>query len=163
MINPHQFVGLILEPALKATDTYSLDAIYLVARTLVMESKLTHLKQLPEGPGLGFGQIEWATYLDCCRYLKENHRLREDILRYTERQYLPETPVNLMGDLSLNVLICRVKYYMIHEPIPSYKDVMSQANYYKKYYNTSEGAATLEMFERSAVDLQGWIDHGNES
>lgn len=157
MINPHQFVGLILEPALKATDTYSLDAIYLVARTLVMESKLTHLKQLPEGPGLGFGQIEWTTYLDCCRYLKENHRLREDILRYTERQYLPETPVNLMGDLSLNVLICRVKYYMIYEPIPSYKDVEAQYQYYKKYYNTAEGAATQEQFINAAKEMICWI------
>lgn len=143
---------------------YSLDAMYLMVCTAVVESKLTHLKQLPEGPALGFFQMEWETYLDCVRYLKEvNHRLHEEVCQYTERQYLPDSPINLISDMSLNALMARVKYYMIHEPIPSYKDVMSQANYYKKYYNTSEGAASVEAFMKAATDIQGWINHGDET
>lgn len=156
-------MGLILEPALRATNTYSLNAIYQVATTIFYESKLTHLKQLPQGPALGFGQIEWATYQDCCRYLATNITLRSLILNYCERTSLPTQPVNLLGDLSFNVLMVRVKYWMIPEPIPSYKDTTGQAAYYKKYYNTGEGAATIEAFAKAAVDLRGLIDHGDET
>ena len=148
---------------MRATNTYSLDAMYQLATTLFVESKLTHLKQLPEGPALGFSQIEWATYQDCCRYLQKNANLRSAILLYCERYTLPDKPVTLMGDLSFNVLMMRVKYWMIPEPIPSYKDTPGQAAYYKRYYNTSEGAATLESFEKAAEDLRGWINHGEEN
>ena len=145
---------------MRATNTYSLDAMYQVATTILLESKLTHLKQLPEGPALGFGQVEWPTYLDCCRYLTGNITLRCAILNYCERTFMPINPISLIGDLVLNVLIVRVKYWMIPEPIPSYKDIAGQAAYYKKYYNTAEGAASIESFEKCAQDLRGWINHG---
>jgi hypothetical protein len=142
---------------------YSLDAMYLMVCTAMVESKLTHLKQLPEGPALGFFQVEWATYEDVRRYLQTNaHALYNAIVSYTERVNLPNNPITVISDMSLNCLIARTKYYMIHEPIPSYKDVEAQANHYKKYYNTSEGAASVEAFVRAAQDIQGWIIHENK-
>lgn len=163
MINPHQFCGLILEPALRACNLYSLDAMYLMTATALMESKLTHLKQLPEGPALGVMQIEAATYKDLVRYLATNQQMRSMILNYCERTYLPYETQNIIGDLTLSVLMARVKYWMVPEAIPSYKDVAGQAAYYKRYYNTSEGAATIEQFEKAAQDLRGWINHGDET
>jgi hypothetical protein len=160
MINPNQFINLILEPALRATNTYSIDSMHLMAVTLYVESKFTHLKQLPNGPALGFGEIEMPTYLDCARYLEKNNpTLLNAILKYVERSTLPKNPVNIMGDLSLNVLIARVKYWMLKEPIPSYKDVSSQAQFYKRFYNTGAGAATPELFIAAAKDLAGYINH----
>lgn len=159
MINPHQFANLILEPALKATGMYSLDAMYLMMSTALLESKLTHMKQIPTGPAMGFMQVETATYVDVVRYLGLHADLRGSILQYLERSYLPKNPVHLIGDLSLNVLVARVKYWMQTETIPSYKDIAGQAAYYKHYYNSSEGAATLAMFEKAAQDIQGWINH----
>lgn len=159
MINPNQWVGLILEPALKAVDMYSLDAMYLMTATALMESKLTHLKQLPEGPALGLFQVEWATYLDCLRYIANHQNLYDKITTYLEREHLPGKPVNLIGDLSLNAIIARVKYYMIPETIPSYKNPEAQAQYYKQYYNTSMGAANVDSFVKALQDIQGWISH----
>lgn len=161
MINPHQFISLILEPALKATGMYSIDAMYLMTCTAFVESKLTHLKQLPEGPALGFMQIEPATYKDIYRYLALRPQLRSNILNYTERTYLPYEPVNLIGDLSLNVLIARVKYWMQPEAIPTYKDPISQANYYERYYNANASNDKSQEFIKVAGEIGGWINHGD--
>lgn len=147
---------------MRATNSYSLDAMYLMMATAMMESKLTHLKQLPEGPAIGLFQIEPATYFDVIRYLVEVNRYHGDkVLHYLNRGSFPADPLFLASDLALSVLIARYKYWMITEPIPSYKDTPGQAAYYKRYYNTAEGAASIESFEKCAQDLGGWINHGD--
>ncbi len=160
MLNPHQFVNLILEPALRATGMYSLDAMYLMVCTIMVESKLTHLKQLPDGPALGLGEIEPATYVDSKRYLERRSDIRSKILNYCERTYLPENPTTLIADLSLNILIARVKYWMVTEPIPSYKDPHAQAEYYEKYYNANKEVNKVDEFVRHNQNITGWINHG---
>lgn len=162
MINPYQFVNLILESALKACGMYSLDAMYLMVCTAGVESKLTHIKQLPDGPALGLFQIEPATYADCQRYLKNNMALRDQILAYTQRTFIPDHPNILISDFALNALIARVKYWMQAEAIPSYKDPEGQAAYYEKYYNGSETDKTQE-FVNFAVQVTGWINHEGTS
>ncbi len=147
-----------MEPALRATGMYSIDAMYLMTCTAFVESKLTHIKQLPEGPALGFFQVEWATYLDVCRYLERKPVLLDKILKYTERQYLPKNPMALVSDMVLNVLIARVKYWMQPEPIPSYKDSVSQANYYERYYNVNVSVDKTAEFIRHAKDIESWVE-----
>ena len=162
MINPHQFTGLILEPALRAVDMYSIDAMYQMVRGFLVESKLTHIKQLPDGPALGFGQIEWATALDVFRYLNRRTDIRQKILDYCERDKLPENPRTLISDIALNVLVARVKYWMIPEPIPSYKNPEGQAYYYERYYNCNASVDKTQEFIRYSKEIEGWINHGIE-
>jgi len=138
---------------------YSIDAMYLMTCTALVESKLTHLKQLPEGPAIGFMQLEPATYKDIFRYLAIKDQLRSNILNYTERVYLPYNMVNVLGDLSLNVLIARVKYWMQPERIPSYKDPEAQAAYYEKYYNGNPEVDKTTEFLRHFKDIEGWINY----
>lgn len=138
---------------------YSIDAMYLMTCTALVESKLTHLKQLPEGPALGFMQIEPATYKDIVRYLAVKDGLRSNILNYCERTYLPYTPPNLVGDLVLNVLVARVKYWMQPEAIPSYKNPEAQAAYYEKYYNGNPDVDKTPEFLRHFKDIEGWINY----
>lgn len=161
MINPHQFVNFILEPALRAVGMYSLDAMYLMACTAMVESKLTHLKQLPDGPALGLMQMEWATYVDICRYLGTRPTLRSSILIYCERYSLPTKPQALLSDVAFNVLMARVKYWMQPEPIPSYKDPNAQAEYYEKYYNCNKEVNKVDEFIKHSQSIAGWINHGD--
>lgn len=131
--------------------------------TALVESKLTHLKQLPEGPALGFHQVEWATYLDVCRYLHGKDTLRSKILLYCDRPYMPTKPHALIGDLILNLLVARVKYWMQPEAIPTYKDPISQASYYERYYNGNVNVDKTQEFIRYAKDIEGWIIHEDAS
>lgn len=127
--------------------------------TALVESKLTHIKQLPQGPALGFFQVEWATYLDVVRYLDVNRTLRTLILLECERDHFPSRKSTLMADMVLNVLVARVKYWMRPEPLPSYKDAEALGNYYKDYYNTYRGDGTVEQFVKAYQDAKGWIEN----
>lgn len=130
--------------------------------TALVESKLTHLKQLPDGPAIGFMQIEWATYLDVVRYLQSGinqKRIGALILNVCERNYFPTKRPALLSDMMLNVLIARVKYYMQEEPLPNYKDAEGLAHYYKEYYNTYKGDAVVDTFVKAYQDAKGWIEN----
>ncbi len=133
--------------------------MYQLVCTFLTESKLTHLKQLPDGPALGPGQIEWGTYLDVCRYLNRRTDLKQKILTYCERVDMPQTPIGLLSDLTLNVLVARVKYWMIPEAIPSYKDPQAQAEYYERYYNANSEVDKTEEFIKHSQTIAGWIYH----
>lgn len=163
MINPSQYASLVLEPALRDTKTYSLDAMYLMMITALVESKLVHLRQLPDGPALGLFQVEPMTYLDVVRYCAErNNELGARILEYCNLRSFPVDPNILIHNLALNALIARVKYWMRPEPIPSYKDVEGQARYWKQYYNTNLGAGSVEDFVKHAETVKEWINHDDE-
>jgi hypothetical protein len=138
---------------------YSTEALYLMTCTALVESKLTHIKQMPSGPALGFFQVEWATYLDVVRYLEKNRKLFTLILYYCERDHFPMKTPTHMCDMVLNVLIARVKYYMQPEPLPTSLDAHGLANYYKKYYNTYKGDAVIDTFVKAYQDVKGWIEN----
>jgi len=158
MINPKQFVDEILEPTLKAINMYSVDAMHLMFRTALVESHLTHIRQLPKGRGLGFMQVEMATHIDVVRYLKTRPDITARILNYLEYTQIPTKEHNLIGNTALNVVAARVKYWMQPEPLPSYKDIDAQADYYLKYYNTALGAATHDAFTKIASQSAEFIN-----
>jgi len=67
-----------------------------------------------------------------------------------------------MSDLALQVLMMRVKYWMIPEAIPTYKDSISQANYHELYYNCNHSNDKSAEFIKFAGEIGGWINHGEE-
>ena len=160
MINPSQYADLILEPALKAMRMYSLDAMYLMLRTALVESRLTHLKQLPAGPALGIMQIEPDTYADIIRYLKGRHGIRISILEYCSYIAMPAHPHALIHNLAFNAMIARVKYWMTPQPISNYKDIEGHAEYWKSHYNASSEGLKTEDFIRISEGIEGCINHG---
>ena len=150
MINPNQYVKYVLEPTLRKLGMYSIDAMHLMFRTALVESKLTHIRQLPDGPALSFLQIEPASYHDVMRYLERRGAIKADVLRVIESDRLPSNSLRLAQDLALCVAVARIKYWMEPTPIPSYKDVEAQAEYWKRYYNTTEGKGCVEDFVKQA-------------
>ena len=73
-----------------------------------------------------------------------------DWLRETYRVKWPELSdrhaIELVWDLRLAIIMCRLRYLPDSKPIPAADDLPGLARYYKRIYNTHLGAATPEQF-----------------
>lgn len=154
MNNVDQFKNLILDPTLKDTGLYSQEASDLLLGTALAESNLEFFKQIGGGPALGFMQMEPLTFNDIFhRYLE-----REDKAHLKRKVHLMMVPYNqnfsmtfslqqLITNLPFAIMMARIRYLMVPAPIP--KNVEGQAEYWKTYYNTEEGAGTVEKYIKS--------------
>jgi hypothetical protein len=143
MLDIPQFRQYILQPALKEIGLYSLAAEELLLGTALQESRLTYLKQLGGGPAVGVFQMEPATHDDIYdNYLEYNSRLKEQV------QYLAieSSSQEMVGNLFYAAAMCRVHYYRVSEALPDAGDTVTQAAYWKEYYNTPLGAGTAEEY-----------------
>jgi hypothetical protein len=50
-------------------------------------------------------------------------------------------PARMAWDLRYATWMARIYYMQFPEPIPAANEIAELAHYYKRYYNTSEGAA----------------------
>jgi hypothetical protein len=50
----------------------------------------------------------------------------------------------MIGNIPYQILIARVNYLRIPELLPDHNDLRGLARYYKKYWNTYLGAATID-------------------
>ena len=147
-------IARIVDRVLEGLDMYSQDAFELVMRTGMQESKFRYLEQIGGGPGLGFFQTEpgmtgaedaWYNYLV----------FREGLRGRMKGLSIPMGPwddFTIMSNLALQVSLCRIKYRRISDPIPS--TIEEQANYWKRIYNTDQGAGKPEEFVDSARALE---------
>ncbi len=118
------------------------NALALLMGTAAIESDFMPRFQ-PYGEAIGLFQVEYGTYKDLWqRAIKIKYpKLRRAILkRYG----------NASGDLTFEALqvhdeLCavfaRIKYMEFKDPLPKANDVWGQATYYKRIYNTENGAA----------------------
>lgn len=132
-------------PALVAINSYTENAADMVLATGAVESLYRHVRQI-NGPALGWFQMEPATHDDIWTHF----------LGPTSRQHL----VNGLADLSKRpgdyqelevnpwyaAAMCRIHYLRNPEKIPQANDRLSQANYWKKWYNTKHGKGTVGGF-----------------
>lgn len=145
MIDAKQLRYEIIRPVLKHLDPeipYSMAAENLLMGTCAQESKMgTFLVQLDDGPAQGIFQMEPATHQDICwNYLKYREGLADKVGR------LATTDLgSLAGNLYYAAAMCRVHYYRVPMALPA-DNVEEMAHYYKLYYNTPEGAATVQQF-----------------
>lgn len=113
---------------------FSIDGLDQTLGTIAKESHFgTYLRQVGGGPALGVGQMEPATF----EWLQGKYRTRFPQLRL-------RTAGELVWDLRLAILMTRLRYYAVPEPIPS--DLEGQARYWKKWYNTEKGAGTVAQY-----------------
>jgi hypothetical protein len=111
-------------------------AINLLLGTCAQESQFGHyLRQKGKGPALGAFQMEPATFKDL--RLKYSFRYMD----IKERE-----PYELEYDVRLAVIMARLKYRSIKQPLPNADDVPELAAYWKQWYNTPLGAGTVEEF-----------------
>lgn len=120
------------------------DAVDLLLGTAIMESDLQPRFQDGRGDAIGLFQIEYGTYRDLWnRSIKAKHPgLYEALLR----EYGDVKFEDLQRDDRLCAIFSRMKYAECPAPIPSRYDCAAQADYYKRIYNTAEGASTAQKF-----------------
>lgn len=119
------------------------DLLNLLVGTACVESNCgEYIKQI-NGPACGIFQIEPNTAKD----IQENYiKYKPDLRHLHDKFYLKGLTLeeNLMYNLSYSILMCRLFYRRIKEPIP--KTISGQAAYWKKYYNTHLGKGTIEDY-----------------
>lgn len=150
MIPPEQFLEYVIQPTLRhlAAAIPRLDSLaseQLMLGTALVESNLDALKQRGGGPALSVFQIEPATFDDIYgRYL----RARAALLTQIQDLRIPAfTPTEqLAGNPFFACGIARMKYWMVPEPLPPAGDLEALGHYWKRYYNTEEGAGNAQYF-----------------
>jgi hypothetical protein len=148
-INPAQFSAQVVIPTLETLGRIggipcSDTAYYLVMGTIAQESLLgTYLVQAA-GPALGICQIQPATLDGLIACLSEREK---DCLAAIAT---PASPAqNVVTNLAYAVAITRLYYWQIPAPLPTRNTVADLFAYYKRWYNTPEGAATLAQFAQN--------------
>ena len=150
MINVAQFRAEIVRPALKAANMWSEAAENLVLGTGVQESLLAWVKQRGAGPALGFYQMEPATADDIChRFLATKSELSMALGKATWPHCAMPTGYSLLSksdiarllveDMRFATIMCRLRYWMMPDPLPASHDIDGLSQYWKRYYNTVLG------------------------
>ena len=124
---------------------YSPEATELLMLTAAQESHCgRYIKQVGGGPALGIFQMEPASHRD----LWDNFLIYRDGLAGMLREYginKGNFSAHLRGNIPYQIIVARLFYYRFPEAIPSDpEDIKALACYYKKYWNTEAGKATIE-------------------
>jgi len=149
-INPVQLRQLVISPALASIGLGGQAAEELLMGTALQESDGGfYLHQLGQGPAIGIFQMEpgthddlWATFLS----------RRADLSAKVSALLMPGQSRldQLAGNLLYAAAMARLLYYRCPEPLPTAGDIPAQAAFYKRWYNTAQGAASVESY------LQRW-------
>lgn len=145
MLNVDHFRHYVVRPTLEylAPDIpYSVAAENLLVATAVHESKLTYLVQHGDGPARGLFQIEPTTERDNWdNFLRYKKSLRDKVESLSAVRFL-----DLAGNLPYQVAHARIKYLRDKEPLPGANDIIKQAAYWKRVYNTHLGKGSEVQF-----------------
>lgn len=144
MLNITQFRELIIKSTLNDLMLYSKDAEELLVFTCAVESNGgTYLKQL-KGPALGIYQMEPQTYNDLWQNnLRNDGRLMLILFSNFNISNVPSEDC-MIYDLRFATAMARLFYKRIPEKLPAFDNVDAIWSYYKRYYNTANGAAQKE-------------------
>ena len=120
-------------------------AVELLMLTAAQESHAgKYLKQI-NGPALGIFQIEPATAEDLFdNFLRYHDDLLDAQITFAQIINKYNWRSNMMGNLPYQIVLARLQYFRFAEALPSKNDIAGMAQYYKTYWNTHEGKATVE-------------------
>lgn len=141
-----QFKDLVIVPALQILRLDSQSARELLLGTALQESGLKYLKQLNNGPALGLFQMEPATHDDIWKNFMRYQGELTSRMNTISRLQIPEV---MITHLLYAAAMCRIHYYRVKEALPAAGDLEGQAKYWKKYYNTTQGAGTVDEYTRN--------------
>ena len=130
----------LLDPEIK----YSEEAVELILGTFAQESAYgKYRRQLGNGPALGIGQMEPATFKDIVKnFLRYHPDIAEKVKRICHVNEL--NPIDLINNDRLAVCMTRVHYRRQKGAIPN--DLPGWAKYWKVTYNTILGKGTEQEF-----------------
>lgn len=164
MIDQKQMREKIIRPSLNAIDMYSPHAEELLIGTMAQESLGGRYLVQIKGPALSPYMIEPATFYDVWKNIREKSielkkKAKEEGKEISDTLHdkvmsickLSSEPMaeDLIYNLYLSTIMCRLKYRSIKEPLPDPKSAMQMAQYWKLYYNTLQGKGTVDEFVRN--------------
>ena len=134
------------------------NAMLLVYRTGLVESKYQYIMQ-KGGSNIarGFWQCEpWVAVSLCNDYLKYRLSLMKKVadICYLDWKYFTNPKEEdwrqiLTTNLTAGIVACRLHYWRVPKPMP--KTLDEQAEYWKRWYNTTKGAGTEEHFKELVI------------
>lgn len=155
-INATQLRTLVVKPVLAALDLPNPDIMEnLIMGTAAHESHLgDYIEQVGGGPALGIFQMEPATLNDCYEnFLDYRADLKAKVDGFLAQQPAdssgkPDKSAQLATNLAYATALCRIRYYRAPSAgMPtSPDDINGLAAYWKQYYNTPQGAGTVDQF-----------------
>ena len=141
----------IAEKVLYKLDAYSDDALTLVMRTGMAESGYRTLRQMGNGPAIGFFQIEPDTINDVMdNYAHYRPHIMQDLLDLGLKQ--GEEEFCVLTNIALQIAFCRLCYRRVPKPIPN--NLEDMAKYWKKHYNTEKGKGTVDHFKEIVIKYE---------
>jgi hypothetical protein len=149
MIAIRHFRELIIRPALDALQLYSVNREQLLVITCAQESlggeflMQNDAAGWPKGPALGPYQMEPNTYYDFFdNFLKYRTILHGRLMNVVGSSVLHTPSPNIMVyNLRYATAVACLQYYRFREAVPA--DLEGQLRYYKLYWNTILGKATI--------------------
>lgn len=146
MIDPKQLRAEVIRPVLEHLGLGGDAAEELLLGTAIQESRCgTYLRQLGGGPALGVFQMEPATHDDIWdNYLRYQLQLAGKVGALLAPW--PDRAPQLVGNLAYATAMARVHYRRVPAALPAAGDLLAQARYWKRWYNTPLGAGTPEEY-----------------
>lgn len=144
-MDPKQFRELIRMTLNKLGSHFTAPAaVELLMLSAAQETYLgRYIKQLNNGPARGVFQIEPRTEQDIWNtFLAYKPELKDRVISFTSRGSYQE--LDLMANLPYQIIMARIFYWRFSENLPQHDDIQGLAKYYKKYFNTHLGAATVQ-------------------
>jgi hypothetical protein len=109
------------------------------------ESHYQFVQQLGGGPALGYWQMEPATHDDCwSNYLYYRAPLAAKIEALL--QGAPISASAMVANLPYAIGMARIRLLRAPEPFPIAGDIEGYAAYWKQWWNTPQGAGTIQEF-----------------
>lgn len=128
-----EILHTLIDETLKemGAEFYSESVINLLLGTFAQESHLGKWRKQIKGQALGIGQCERATF---------------DWLKKKYPKFIKAEFEAIENDDSLAIIVTRLRYYTILDPLPEANDLPNLAKYWKNFYNTKYGKGTVEEF-----------------
>lgn len=150
MIKPEHLRLHVIRPTLEYLDSvipYSMAAENLLMGTCAQESEMgKYLVQLDDGPAEGIYQIEPDTHDDIIMNFVHYRENIANKIYHLRQSAAFDSSFDMITNLAYATAMCRVHYWRVAEPLPEHDDIEGMAHYYKAYYNTMKGKATVEEF-----------------
>jgi hypothetical protein len=129
-------------------------AVNLLLGTAAQETGGKYLAQVPNGPALGFWQIEPDTHRDLrANFLASRPALEERLASLAAP--LPSRDLQLASNLAYACAVARLIYFRAPQPLPAATDIPALAAYWKAHYNTAGGAGSEDEFVRNFATYIG--------
>lgn len=134
MLNKEELKNLV-KKTLEPMNLYSKSAEELIMGTIAHESLFGKYRKQIRGPALGIIQMEPNTF----NWLKGVYDDRFPFIKNF-------TSSDLVNNDELAIIFCRLRYLVVPESLPSAGDLVGQARYWKKYYNTVYGKGRVKDY-----------------